>query len=59
MTSVPTGWWQSGCRLIRVDLRDARTPSIRRGDRVRIRGDWERNGAFEAERVELARHRRH
>ena len=29
--------------------------SVRRGDRITVRGDWQRNGRFEAERVDLDR----
>jgi tRNA(Ile2) C34 agmatinyltransferase TiaS len=34
----------------RIDVDD-----LRRGDRITVRGDWQRNGRFEAERVEIDR----
>jgi hypothetical protein len=49
-------------RLVAVDVRHADRSSrrfdiddVRRGDRITVRGDWQRNGRFEAERVEVDR----
>lgn len=41
-------------RMIRVDTSEATQRAVRRGDRVRIRGDWERGGRFEAESIEFS-----
>lgn len=49
-------------RVVAVDVRRVDRTSrrfdvhdVRRGDRITIRGDWQRNGRFEAERVDLDR----
>ncbi len=41
----------------RVDRNSRRfdVDDLRRGDRITVRGDWQRNGRFEAERVEIDR----
>lgn len=41
----------------RVDRNDRRydVDDLRRGDRITVRGDWRRDGRFEAERVEVDR----
>jgi hypothetical protein len=41
----------------RVDRNSRRfdVDDLRRGDRVTVRGDWQKNGRFEAERVEIDR----
>jgi hypothetical protein len=45
-------------RSIVVDAREAGSlDGLRRGDRVRLRGDWRRDGRFEAERIQLDRDR--
>jgi hypothetical protein len=41
--------------VVAVDVRNTNVRNVRRGDRVRVRGDWQRNGRFEAERVEIDR----
>lgn len=57
-------WLEEGRsrRLIAVDVRnvDRRDrrydlDDVRRGDRITVRGDWRRNGRFEAERIEADR----
>ncbi len=49
-------------RVVAVDVRRVDRNSrrfdvddLRRGDRITVRGDWQRNGRFEAERVEIDR----
>jgi hypothetical protein len=49
-------------RVIAVDVRnvdrnrrDYDVDDVRRGDRITVRGDWTRNGRFDAERVEIDR----
>jgi hypothetical protein len=49
-------------RVVAVDVRRVDRNSrrfdvddLRRGDRISVRGDWQRNGRFEAERVEIDR----
>ena len=49
-------------RVVAVDLRRVDSnrrvydvDDLRRGDRITVRGDWQRNGRFEAERVEVDR----
>ncbi len=49
-------------RIVAVDVRRVDRNSrrfdvddLRRGDRISVRGDWQRNGRFEAERVEIDR----
>jgi hypothetical protein len=49
-------------RVVAVDVRRIDRNSrrfdvddLRRGDRISVRGDWQRNGRFEAERVEIDR----
>jgi len=49
-------------RVVAIDVRrvDANrrrydVDDLRRGDRITVRGDWQRNGRFEAERVEVDR----
>jgi hypothetical protein len=49
-------------RLVTVDIRRVNYHSrqfeldnVRRNDRITVRGDWERNGCFEAEHIELDR----
>lgn len=49
-------------RIVAVDVRrvDRRSDrfdldDVRRGDRITVRGDWQRNGRFEAERVQIDR----
>ncbi len=49
-------------RVVAVDVRRVDRNSrrfdvddVRRGDRISVRGDWQRNGRFEAERVEVDR----
>jgi hypothetical protein len=49
-------------RIVAVDVRRVDRNSrrfdvddLRRGDRITVRGDWQRNGRFEAERVEIDR----
>jgi tRNA(Ile2) C34 agmatinyltransferase TiaS len=54
---------QRSARVVAVDMRhvdrnnigrdDAR--NLRRGDRITVRGDWRRNGRFEAERIDVDR----
>lgn len=39
-------------RVIRVDTREIQR-TVRRGDYVAVRGDWNRRGVFEAERLQL------
>jgi hypothetical protein len=51
-------------RTIEVDMRDTRRDSgidlgdLRRGDSVMLSGQWQRNGRFEAERIESLNSRR-
>ncbi len=49
-------------RVVAVDVRRVDRNSrrfdvddVRRGDRITVRGDWQRNGRFEAERVDVDR----
>lgn len=49
-------------RVVAVDIRRVDRNSrrfdvddVRRGDRITVRGDWQRNGRFEAERVDVDR----
>ena len=49
-------------RVVAVDVRRVDShrrrydvDDLRRGDRITVRGDWQRNGRFEAERVEVDR----
>jgi hypothetical protein len=49
-------------RVVAVDVRRVDRNSrrfdvddVRRGDRISVRGDWQRNGRFEAERVDVDR----
>jgi len=44
-------------RTITVDTRraDRDERDLRRGDRVAVSGDWQRNGSFEAERIDIDR----
>jgi hypothetical protein len=49
-------------RVVAVDVRRVDRNSrrfdvddLRRGDRITVRGDWQKNGRFEAERVEIDR----
>lgn len=53
---------QRSTRVVAVDVRNVDrnnrrydVDDLRRGDRVTIRGDWRRDGRFEAERVEVDR----
>jgi hypothetical protein len=54
----------SSRRTIEVDMRDTRRDSgidlgdLRRGDSVMLSGQWQRNGRFEAERIESLNSRR-
>ena len=41
--------------VITVDVSDVRVRDARRGDHVTVRGEWERNGTFEAERIDIDR----
>jgi hypothetical protein len=41
--------------VITVDVRNERLRDVRRGDRVTIRGGWERNGTFDAEKIDVDR----
>lgn len=42
-------------RVVAVDARRRDVNNLRRGDRITVRGDWQRNGRFEAERIEVDR----
>ena len=46
-----------GVNVRRVDRNSRRfdVDDLRRGDRITVRGDWQSNGRFEAERVEIDR----